>query len=166
MVFVGRENPFTQGQMKPIVWQKIKTKKFPIEKSNLSEEKKRYKNKNAIKEQTYLYETNTYQIFIKDYTEPNDRRVQDRHLIVIDKKKDSAVLERMFSERREGTAIASLNFGIDYPEVPNSKNQWIGKLFKDKPEVIFGFEWNDFSCPVIYFVNPQDKDVTINCRTN
>lgn len=166
LVFVGRENPFTQGQMKPIVWQKIKTKKFPIRKSNLSEEEKQYKNKNAIKEQTYLYETNTYQIFIKDYTEPNNLiRVQDRHLIVIDKKKDSAVLERMFNER-EGTVIAPLNFGINNPEVPNLKEQWIGKLFKDKPDVIFRFASYSFSCPGIDFVNPQDKYVTINCHTN
>ncbi|EKQ92871.1 hypothetical protein [Leptospira borgpetersenii] len=165
MVFIGKENPFTQGQMKPIVWQKIKTKKFPIGKSNLSEKEKQYKHKSAIKEQTYLYETNTYQIFIKDYTEPNDRQIQDRHLIVIDKKKDSAVLERMFNER-EGTVIASLNFGINDPEVPNSKEQWIGKLFKDKPEVIFRFAWYSFSCPHIDFVNPQDKYVGINCRIN
>lgn len=162
LVFIGKENPFTQGQMKPIVWQKVKAEKFPLGRSNLTEMQKKYKHNNAIKGQAYLYETDSYQIFIQDYTEPNNLMVQDRHLIVIDKKSGNVVNETMFSNS-EGTMLAPLNFGINNTNYPDLKEQWIGKLFKGKPEVLFGFQWVSFGCPSIIFVNSQDKYVQINC---
>lgn len=163
LVFIGKENPFMHGQMKAIVWQKIKAEKFPLGKSNLTEEQKEYKHKNTIKGQAYLYETKTHQIFIQDYTEPNNLiQVQDRHLIIIDKQSDNVVNETIFSNS-EGTSVTPLNFGINNINYPDLKEQWIGKLFKDKPEVIFGFEWVSFGCPSIIFVNSQNKYVQINC---
>ena len=163
LVFIGKENPFTHGQMNAIVWQKIKAEKFPSGKSNLTGKQKEYKNKNTIKGQAYLYETKTHQIFIQDYTEPNNLiQVQDRHLIIIDKQSDNVVNETIFSNS-EGTSVTPLNFGINNTNYPDLKEQWIGKLFKNKPEVIFGFEWVSFGCPSIIFVNSQNKYVQINC---
>ncbi len=163
LVFIGKENPFMHGQMKAIVWQKIKAEKFPLGKSNLTKRQKEYKHKNTIKGQAYLYETKTHQIFIQDYTEPNNLiQVQDRHLIIIDKQSGNVVNETMFNNS-EGTSVTPLNFGINNANYPDLKEQWIGKLFKDKPEVIFGFEWVSFGCPSIIFVNSQNKYVQINC---
>ncbi len=162
LVFIGKENPFTQGQMKPIVWQKIQIEKFPFEKSNLTEIQKQFKNKKAVNAQAYSYETDSYQVFIKDYTEPNRSFVLDRHLIVIDKQNGNVVNEAMFNNT-EGTSVATLNFGVNNDNFPDLKEQWTGKLFKDKPEVIFGFEWTSFGCPSINFINSQRKYVQINC---
>lgn len=163
LVFIGKENPFMQGQMKAIVWKKIKNEKFPIEKSNLTEVERQFKHKNTAKGQVYLYELENYQIFIQDYTEQNNlTQIQDRHLIVIDKLTTNVVNEIMFSNS-EGASVAPLNFGINNTNHPDLKQQWIGKLFKDKPEVIFGFEWISFGCPSINLVNSKYRYIQINC---
>ncbi len=163
LVFIGKENPFAAGQMKAIVWQKIKTEKFPLEKSNFTEIQKQNKHENVVTGQAYLYETDNFQIFIQDYVEQNNPiEVQDRHLIVIDKQRGDVVNERMFSNS-EGTSATPLNFGINNSNFHDLKEQWTGKLFKDKPEVIFGFEWVSFGCPSIHYLNSQDKYIQINC---
>ena len=163
LVFIGKDNPFTRGQMKAIEWQKIITEIFPLEKSKLTNTQKHYKHKDAIKGQAYFYETEIYQVFIQDYTEPNNlARVQDRHLIVIDKKSGDVVNETMFNNS-EGTSVAPLNFGINNPNYSDLKEQWMGKLFKNKPEVIFGFEWVSFGCPGIIYINSLNKYIQINC---
>ncbi|WP_028980441.1 hypothetical protein [Sporocytophaga myxococcoides] len=160
LVFIGKENPFVTGQMKAIVWQKIKPEKFPLEKSNLTEVQKQNNDENK---QAYLCETDNYQIFIQDYIEPdNPIQVQDRHLIVIEKQRGNVVNETMFSNS-EGTSATPLNYGINNSNFHDLKEQWTGKLFKDKPEVIFGFEWVSFGCPIINYLNSQDKCIQINC---
>lgn len=163
LVFIGKENPFTQGQMKPIGWKKIKTEVFPSTKSNLTEMELQYKHKNTVKGQAYSYETDSHQIFIQDYKNPKYEYIyatQDRHLIVINKQSEKVENEMLFSAG-EGSTLAPLNFGIDGNN--HDTIQWIGQLFKDKPEVIFGFEWVSFGCPSINFLNSKDKYVQINC---
>jgi hypothetical protein len=152
LVFIGKENPFTRGQMKPIIWKKIKTEKFPLEKSQLTEVQKKCKNQNAIKGQAYLSETDKYHIFIQDYILSNTNMVlEDRHLIVFDKKLESIVHETLFSSS-EGSSISLIG------------DQWTGSLFKNKPDVIFGFEDVSFGCPTIDFINSKDNIyVQINC---
>ncbi len=160
LVFIGKKNPFTRGQMKAIVWRKIKTEKFPIEKSKLTNTQK---HKDAIKGQAYLYETDIYQVYLQDYTEPNNPAlVQDRHLIVIDNESGKVINETLFSNS-EGSRVTPLNFGINNSVYPDLKEQWVGKLLKDKPDVIFGFEWLSFGCPSIFYINSQDKYIQINC---
>jgi hypothetical protein len=63
----------------------------------------------------------------------------------------------------EGASVAPLNFGISNPNYADLKGQWMGKLFKNKPEVIFGFEWVSFGCPGIIYINSRDKYIQINC---
>jgi len=152
LVFIGKENPFAQGQMKNIIWKKISTEKYPFEKSLITEMQNKYKHKNTIKGHAYLSETGKYHIFIQDYIESNNFfEVQNRHLIVIDKKMKKLVYETLFSDS-EGSGVASLEL------------QWIGRLLKNKPEVIFGFTEVIFECPSIYYINSSDnKYIQINC---
>jgi hypothetical protein len=41
--------------------------------------------------------------------------------------------------------------------------QWTGKLFKNKPPVILGFQYVAFGCPGITFLSPTEKDIYIYC---
>lgn len=162
LAFVGQSNPFQQGQMKPIVWSKITSQEFPTSKSVKPNITQKIKNENS-----YIYNSFNYQFFVKDYT----ITVQDngyehynkkRHLVVIDKQNGKVIIERLFTDS-ESTSVASLNFGINNSIQTDLKEQWAGKLFKDKPEVIFGFEWVSFGCPNIIFLNSKEKDIYINC---
>lgn len=162
LAFVGKSNSFQKGQMKPIVWTKITSEEFPSTKRIKHTTTQEAKNENL-----YLYHSDNYHYFVKDYTvtiQDNGYEYDNkkRHLIVIKKQNRKVEIERLFSES-EGTSIAPLNFGIDNSIQTDLKEQWTGKLFKDKPEVIFGFEWVSFGCPNIIFLNSQEKDIYINC---
>lgn len=163
LVFIGKENPFTKGQMKPIIWRKIKSEVFPSAKSNLTELEIQSNHKNTVKGQAYLYETNSYQIFIQDYKNSAYEYIystQDRHLMIINKQYKKVANEMIFSAS-EGSTLAPLNFGIDGNN--HDTIQWIGHLFKDRPDVIFGFEWVTFGCPTIMFVNSKNNYIQIKC---
>lgn len=161
LIFIGKENPFEKGQIKPILWTKINSNRFPVTKSDLPKTSFHYKN--SSKGQAYLFNSNNYQYFVQDFTEKqNSSNLTERHLVIIDSKNGKVIIEKLFKES-EGISIAPLNFGIDNPSYIDSKEQWTGKLFKNKPEVIFGFEYFSFGCPKIIFLNSQEKDIYLNC---
>lgn len=162
LVYIGKQNPFIKGEMKPIVWKKIKYNEFPITKSNLKISKN---NGN-----TYAYKSDKYYYFINDYkvkieNSSSDYENTNRHLMIVDIKTGNLIFERNFEEN-ESSSPSQLNFGISDPNnkyITDVKNQWTGKLFKNYPEVIFGFEDVSFGCPNIMFINSKKKDIYINC---
>lgn len=159
LVFIGKENPFTRGQMKSIIWKEIESTEFPVTKSNFPS------NQNTKKRMSYfLYDTNENQYFIQDYSEQITDTYENkkRHLMVIDKKSGNLIIERIFNDS-EGTSLTPLNLGGHSEDYESHPEQWTGKLFKNKPEVVFGFEWVSFGCPNIIFLNPKMNDIYINC---
>jgi len=150
LVYVGKENPFVQGQMKPIVWNKINSDDFPVAKANFQT--------NATKNNTYLYESNEFRYFVQDYVRDRDIR----HLLVVDIKNDKVVAERIYGIR-ELSMPAPLNFGINNENYVEFISQWTGKLFKNKPPVVFGFEWVGFGCESITLLDSTEGDIWINC---
>ena len=158
LVYVGDKNPFVIKKLDPVTWRKIKAKDFPISKI-IQETKNRYPN--TVRADAYKFETATHNYFLQDFIKENTDDVKERQLLVIDKRTGEAVAERMFSEG-ESTSLAPLSF--DKPDETGRirQNQWTGKLFKDKPPVIFGFEWVSFGCPRISIIG-SDEDIYINC---
>jgi hypothetical protein len=161
LVYVGKENPFILGQMRPISWERIDIKEFPIQKSNSANNV--FRQLDMEKGNAYIYNSELYQYYIQEYTEINNGSyLAHRLLIVLDRKDEKLIMERVFSES-EGTSLAPLNCGIENPNCADSKEQWTGYLFKDKPQVVFGFEWHSFGCPNIIFLDSNVDDVYINC---
>ena len=159
LVFIGKENPFIRGQLSPIKWEKINASEFPFSKSNLTPTQNTTKGLDC-----FFYEKNEHQYFIQDYTEQitDEYTNKKRHLMIIHKKSGILIIERLFNDS-EGTSVAPLNFEIDNSNYPNLKAQWTGKLFKNMPEVAFGFEWVSFGCPSFIFLNSKIADIYINC---
>ena len=162
-VYVGKENPFVQGQMKPIVWKKINSNDFPFAKAD-------FQTIIPTKGNAYLYESNEFRYFIQDYVSPyyNDKTTNKmyeigiRHLLVVDIKSEKVVAERIFS-RGESIMPAPLNFGINNEDYVEFIFQWTGKLFKNKPPVMFGFEWYSFGCESITLLDSTAGDIWISC---
>jgi hypothetical protein len=149
-VSIGTQNPFERGQMKPILWKKMDTKEFPFSKSNLKKSKV---------ENTYVFSSGQYQYYLQDFKEKaTNNDPAQRHLIVVDRQNKKVITERIFSES-EGTSLTPLSTTT----FSESETQWTGKLLKNKPEVVFGFEYFSFGCPNIIFLDPQEKDIDINC---
>lgn len=158
LVYVGKENPFVQGQMKSIIWKKIKPNEFPIEKSN---PKIQYRYTDTKRDKAYLYESNEFQYFLQDLVKNNIDKVWERHFLIIDKSNGEVVVERVF-QHSESQNLAPLNLGVPSEDYVTHPEQWTGKLFKNKPTVVFGFEWVSFSCPRLILLH-SEKDIYINC---
>ncbi|MHC0446779.1 oxidoreductase [Flavobacterium sp. 3-218] len=158
LVYVGKENPFVEKQMMPIVWKKITAKEYPDEKL-----KKEYKKviTNALTGSYYFFETKTYQYFLQEYTNSN-KIIYARRLIVTDVKTpqnetNEIIIDKLFYQK-EGISLSPLN----YSEGKNV-NQWTGKLFKNKPAVVFGFENASFGCPVISIIDKSNEEIYLQC---
>lgn len=145
-VYIGKQNPFVSNDLRPIKWQKTTAADFPLPNEDI---KKVLKKGNVYKAQ-YLDNW----LYVQDLL--NEGEVQDRLLVYTDKNKK--VLYKTKIERGEGDEQNSLNgFGTD------ESIQWIGKLIKDKPPVVFGFMSLSFGCHSIRFLQKDYPTMPINC---
>ncbi|KAF2514698.1 oxidoreductase [Flavobacterium foetidum] len=153
LVYAGKENPFVRGQLTPIKWQKTTAKSFPSK--PLTKEGKEYVG-DAKKGDTHKYTANGFDYFLQDYLDER-KFVAARRLLVIDSKTKEVYIEKFYG-RGEGTSVSPLNH-----EAENGVIQWTGKLFKNKPFVVFGFQYESFGCPGISFIDKSNEDVYIQC---
>jgi len=148
LVFIGKENPFQTGKLKPIVWTKIKNNQFPI----INE-----LNKNAKSLTTYRFAINKYDYFLQKATE----RALCHHIIIIDNTSKEIVFDRLYCDG-EGTSRTGLNIvGNENSEFHQS--QWTGKLFKNKASIVFGFSYYGFGCPSINVLDETEPAIPILC---
>ena len=154
IVYAGKENPFANEPLKPIVWKKIPGKEYP---SKPMKKEDRAILKSTVAGNTYLYKTDTYQYFLQDYLD-SDKIIYARRLLVTDSKTKEIIIEKLYSQS-EGTSPAPLNG----ENGDDSFDQYTGKLFKNKPPVVFGFQYESFGCPAISLIDKSNEDIYIQC---
>ncbi|MCX2473648.1 hypothetical protein OQZ33_04815 [Pedobacter sp. MC2016-05] len=147
LVYIGSNNPFLPGKMQLVKWKEIDKKQFPI--ANLNKLTK------GDKVAYYSFTDDSLIYYIKDIL--TDGTITERHFIAISIK-GKVVLKNEKFKNSEGSSIAPLNFVAGNKE----ENQWAGYLFKNKPAVIFGFEYHSFGCPSIIVLNKASGNIAIN----
>ncbi|MFN8415105.1 MAG: hypothetical protein U0U66_02125 [Cytophagaceae bacterium] len=145
LVFVGKHNPFVVNQLKSIVWEQIDTIKFPLGKEKMLEGY----STGCIKSNAYYYTNGKMMYYIQDWKHKK-YGIWVKHLIILDSKTKQIIFERYYYTG-ESTSFNSIY------------SQWTGRLFKNKPSVIFGFTNHAFSCPYIDFIDSNLDSVYINC---
>lgn len=151
LIHVGKENPFFNGKLTQLAWKEIEEALFPaalIESKNTA-----YFPENAYTVgQNYQFETSEFTYYLQnligDYWGENT--VFARRLIIVNQNTGAKILEKVYYES-EGISLATLEY------------QWTGKLFKQKPAVIFGFEWSSFGCDRISFLDFHFEDLYTKC---
>ncbi|WP_294963621.1 oxidoreductase [uncultured Flavobacterium sp.] len=154
LVYIGKENPFSNERLKPISWKKITKKEYP---SKALKNDDRALLKNTVTGNTYFYKTDSHEYFLQDYLDSN-KTIYGRRLLVLDSKTKDVIIEKLFSQS-EGISPTPLN----YENGDNSIEQWTGKLLKNKPEVVFGFEYVSFGCPSISVIDKSNEEINIQC---
>lgn len=153
-VYVGTANPFIKGGLKPIIWEKTEVKNFPKESIYFNRLKKTSE-KDSIK--VFKFTHNNYKYFLQ--VSRHKGRINQNPLITVTLN-NNIVLETGMGGG-EGSYPTPLSFKDD------KKNQyfeqWTGKLFKNKPAVIFGLTSHSFGCENIEFLNKKEKRVYILC---
>lgn len=149
LVCVGKINPFVFGEMQSAVWKKANANEnLPVSK-DLDSLLRYYAHGNYTTGERYITDADSLTIYIQDILNKDKQRFAKR-LLVLNSKTKRLVFEDMFFES-ESTSFAPLD------EV------WIGVLFKNKPAVIFGFEYVSFGCPYISFLDDTERSIGINC---
>lgn len=145
-VYFGKQNPFVTNDLRPIKWQKTTAAEFPLPNENIENHLK----KGDVYKAQYLDNW----VYIQELL--SEGQVQDRLLVYTDKNKK--VIYQTTIEQGEGDEPNPLNgFGAD------QNIQWIGKLFKDKPPVVFGFMSISFGCNSIRFLQKDYPILPLNC---
>lgn len=149
LVFIGKRNPFVRNQVEPIIWQKIDSTEFPGKAITL-EVNYNFGNNDFEYElgQSYKFENEKFQIFIQKLLKKDSQF--GLRLLAINKKTKENIFEKLYYSG-ESASFAPLDY------------QWIGNLFRNKPMVIFGFQWHSFGCPIIDFIDADKKEIPINC---
>ncbi|WP_268846383.1 oxidoreductase [Flavobacterium aestivum] len=154
LVYIGKENPFSTDGLKPIVWKKIASKEYP---SKPIKNEDRDLLENMVTGNTYLFKTEMHHYFLQEYLD-DDKTIYARRLLVTDSKIKDIIIEKLYAQS-EDTSPAPLNYEEGY----NTINQWTGKLFKNKPTVVFGFEYISFGCPVISIIDKSNEEIFLQC---
>lgn len=143
LVYVGDENPFDKGKMKPIIWKKIDANLFPKE-----AESKRISTSKINK--LYIFQMNNMDYYLAN----------NNHLVILESKTKKMILDEIFTEG-ESASLAPLSFADNKNE--NSREQWTGVLFKNKPPVFLGFLYESFGCTGIDFIENPRSRIYISC---
>lgn len=147
LVYAGRENVFIQNQLNRIEWRVIESTEFPNQlisekyASIIKEEKLELTNCHEYSMEEHNYYLQTFKKNGIDYA---------KQLVVVHKASKSKIYERFYMIS-EGSSFAPDN------------NQWTGSLFKDRPPVIFGFQYHSFGCESIPFIDTEMKENYISC---
>jgi len=159
--YVGKEQPFARGKMKPLRWKKIETKDVPVVKIDPDHQKILLASGggNYWAGADYKYEAEGYTYYVREIVNKENETFA-RRLLVMNTKTGKVVLNR-FYYNSEGTSLAPLNYTTkDENYFPD---QWTGQLFKNKPPVVLGFHYISFGCPDILFLDPLVKAIEISC---
>lgn len=154
--YIGKENPFIIGKVKPIKWNRIDNSIVP--KVELC-----YNNffKSAEYEVDNAYHDtiNNNDYYYANLRFPDSDYKGGTFLFVLSSNNQLLYQEEITSgESRQPTFYPHENYledGLPF--------HYTGQLFKNKPPVIFGLYSISFGCPFIDFLDPIEKSVYIQC---
>lgn len=144
---VGKVNPFERGQVKAVVWQKEAATAQPFSPVTTGDAPIA---KNYTLAETYTFEVGGMQYVLQNLLSHADQSLTAKRLLVIALNTKAVLYEKLYRES-ESESFASL------------EEQWTGKLFKNKPPVVFGFQYASFGCPSINFIGSTEPDLRIHC---
>ena len=154
--FIGEQNPFLEGQLRPVLWEKVDASRFPTPKQIVKDSLAIIEN---TPNTTFEFTSGVLRYFLQNQTKTG--RLSARHFKVLSTDRDSLVFDKVF-KAGEGANLLRLN------TVQNKKQNiriaiWTGKLFKDKPPIITDFISHSFGCPEIYFLEDSEPPISIRC---
>ena len=151
--YIGVKNPFTRGQMRPVIWEESGSQKIPLAPMSAEDAKmlKEFK-----PDGTYTFKSDGYRFYLRKYSKSESPPFE--WLLICNG--DNTVLDNEVFYETESSSPAPLSFA---GEGKNSLEQWTGHLFKNRPPVILDFDDHDFGCPVLPYIDGTKGYVEIAC---
>jgi hypothetical protein len=157
-VFIGKNNPFQTGKLKPIIWKKIDSKTFPKKfNSEIIHDDRKIWLEGFEPAESYTFTNENLDYYIQNLTK--DGRFKHRYIVVINSKTEKVVFENVQIDSESTSLMPLITENTnDYYE-----NQWTGELFKNKPTIMFGFLSYSFGCPSITVLDETEPAIPILC---
>lgn len=157
-VYIGQKNPFQTGMLESIVWKRIDGRDFPKKFSTDIIDDSRRRWFNGIETgQSYIFSANNLDYFIQYLIK--DGKLKHRYVVVVDSKTKNIIYENVQIDS-EGTYLIPL---ITEDSKEQYYSQWTGKLFINKPVIMFGFLGHNFGCPSIAVLDETEPPIPILC---
>ena len=157
-VYIGKENPFQTGKLESIVWKKIDNQDFPKKfNNNIIDDSRRLWFNDMEAGQSYKFSTNNLDYYIQNLNK--NEKLEHRYMIVVDSETKNIIYETVLIDS-ENTYLIPLKTEDTKEQY---HNQWTGKLFKNKPVVMFGFLGYNFGCPSITVLDETEPTIPILC---
>ncbi|MBI1222448.1 MAG: hypothetical protein GC180_07585 [Bacteroidetes bacterium] len=153
-VAVEAKSPFAKKEMEAIRWKEIDTLDCPAFPLNYLDTVYGVLNFHANK--VFISHWKNYVYYLQVAGEHYYSNM--RLLVIDDDSKEIVGNFRYFSG--ESASSAPLNFMN--PESPDQISQWTGQLFKNRPPVVFGFQYHSFGCASIDFLG-NEMSLEISC---
>ncbi|MEO8884845.1 MAG: hypothetical protein ABI367_02210 [Mucilaginibacter sp.] len=155
-VYIGARNPFTKGQMHAVIWQTTNNKNMPFV-ALKKEETKILKGHKLTA--TYTFKFEDLNFFLQVYELKKEQ--EPAHRLLIFNSKNEVVYNALYNETEYGGVLPiSL---VDNKNYKNYYEQWVGRLLKDRPTLIFGFENNDADCDLLSYIDSSKGYIRLKC---
>lgn len=152
VAYIGDENPFLTGNVKPIQWQMTDSTKFPDNLENL--EFSQYL-EDYDKGETFIFSLDSVNIFLQNII---DERLIGRHLAVVNSKTDSVIFQKILFD---GESAGLRPIPTEETNYHDDFYQWTGKLFKNKPTIIYGLIYENFAFRRIHLLDATEPAIYI-----
>ena len=154
---IAKENPFVENGLQQIIFEEMDSASIEINIEN-SLVPEGWKN-NSVPAYTFSYENTTF--FVK---KSKDSYGWNNLIVKNVNTKESVDVG---ISGGESSSLAPIKIKGEKGDHDNyfqyQGTQYIGKLFKDKPTVVFGFTYKSFGCPSIEFIDKQELPILILC---
>lgn len=151
-VYIGARSPFTKGQMHPVIWEKTDPKKIPPVTLSVedAEALKGFKPSGA-----YTFQSDGYHFYLREFSKSQE--LSER--LVVSNSMNKVIFDQLYYET-ESSSPASLSYANAND---NDHEQWTGRLFKNRPPLMLGFENISFGCPVLPYLDQSRGYVDFKC---
>lgn len=154
LVYVGKENVFQEGDVRPVEWEELEEAAYP----SVPVEAKDSLFKTMIGSRNhYRYSNNGLDYFIR--TEGHSG-ISAQHLVVLDKHTKEVMLSKFYMDT-EATYFKPLNGVEGHPD--DMLQQWTGTIFRNGPPVVLGILGNSYGCETIDFIDGSGTSIVIRC---
>ena len=157
--YLGTQNPFQTGKLKPVIWKEIDTALFPKKfDPEIIHKSRRVWFKGYTGGTSYLFKYNSLNYYVQYLI--NEDKSKHYYLIVLNEQTKKIIFERVYVDS-ESTHLRPLRTTAF--DIKKQYGQWTGELFKNKATVLFGFLGNSFGCPGIKVLDDSEPVIPILC---
>lgn len=149
LAYVGKDNPFILGEIKPMVFEEIDSSAFPM--TDIRKEYlKKYQNDSVSG--TYKFSTGGYDYFVQNI--PPLAYMSSKHLVVKEHSTGNIVFDKLFRDSEGTYGNTTVIRGQEQKYI---NEIYTGAIFRNKPPVVMGFLSYSFGCEPIDFLGEEPR---------